>query len=186
MSHTTDMVGPVSMGRASTGLGTESLTTSTSTELWPEPLDTPGIVPRHLKRSATTSFPILEVLQRILSRLRPQGTTTDVERVLAIIGLYQAVRPVYEHIRDLLFWAFTVEITIAESDPVAKEILAWMGAEVIRTTHTRSAMLVTGGLEVSSTNGFPHPMRFSPPPIGGDRVDEEVACLPPIGTRIFW
>jgi chaperone BCS1 len=140
----------------------ESSTITTSTELWLEPLDTPGIVPRHLKRSATASFPILEVLQRILSRLRPQGTTSDIEKVLALIGLYQAVKP------------------------VAKEIMAWMGAEVIRTAHNRSAMLVTGGLETVNHHGFSHPMRFSPSPIGGDHIDEEVACLPPIGTRIFW
>jgi chaperone BCS1 len=166
--------------------------TSFPTELWPEPLNTPGIIPRHLKRSATASFPILEVLQRILSRLRPQGTTSDLEKVLALIGLYQAARPVYGYLRDLFFWVFTVEITVAESDPIAREVLAWMGENVLRGAHTRSAMLVTGGLDTVNLNaytGHAQSMRFSPPPPPGsrqDRVHDEVACLPPIGTRIFW
>lgn len=170
-------------------LGTTSPESSTvviSTGIWSEPLNTPGIVPRHLKRSATTSFPILEVIQRILSRFRPQGTSSDIEKVLALIGLYQAVQPVYGLLRDFFFWAFTVEITVSESDPVAKEIMAWMGAEVIRTAHTRSAMLVTGGLENFNLAPLNHPMRFAHPPMGAEGVDEEVACLPPIGTRIFW
>ncbi|EAT87565.2 hypothetical protein SNOG_05174 [Parastagonospora nodorum SN15] len=183
----TDMIVLPSAGQALPGTTSpESSTIVTSPGIWPEPLDTPGIVPRHLKRSATTSFPILEVIQRILSRLRPQGTSSDIEKVLAVIGLYQAVQPVYGLLRDFFFWAFTVEITVAESDPVAKEIMAWMGAQVIRTTHARSAMLVTGGLENTNLAPFTHPMRFSHPPMGGEGVDAEVACLPSIGTRIFW
>jgi chaperone BCS1 len=160
--------------------------TATSIELWPEPLDTPGLIPHHLKRSATASFPILEVLQRLLQRLRPQGQTGDFEKVLAIIGLYQAVRPVYNYLKDFFFWACTVQVTVPENDPVAREILAWMGAEVIRNSHTRSAMLVTGGPE-NMSHGFPHGMRFPPVPgHGNDRVEEEVSCLPPLGTRLFW
>jgi chaperone BCS1 len=161
-------------------------TTPTSQELWHEPLDTPGLIPHHLKRSATASFPILEILQRLLRRLGPQGSTGELEKVLAIIGLYQTVRPVYNCVKDFFFWACTVEITVAETDPVAREILAWMGAEVIRNSHTRSAMLVTGAIE-NMNNGFPHPIRFSPGAGHGDnRVDEEVSCLPPLGTRLFW
>jgi chaperone BCS1 len=195
MSYPNDAAVLEPTGRVPTGvISTQAYppATSTTTELWPEPLDSPGIIPRHLKRSATASFPILEVLQRIISRLRPRGTTSDLEKVLALIGLYQAARPVYGHLKDLFFWAFTVEITVAESDPIAKEVLAWMGAEVIRSAHTRSAMLVTGGLDTSNHNaytGFAQSMRFSPPPPPGsrqDRVHDEVACLPPIGTRIFW
>lgn len=189
MSGSSDAAVPAPTGHVATDLVPTTLDSSalsTTTELWPEPLNTPGIIPRHLKRSATASFPILEVLQRIISRLRPQGTTNDIEKVLALIGLYQAVRPVYGHLKDFFFWAFTVEITVAESDPIAKEVLAWMGSEVIRNAHTRSAMLVTGGMENVSNNGFPHPMRFPPPPLSGHRVDDEVTCLPPIGTRIFW
>jgi chaperone BCS1 len=116
-----------------------------ATQLWPEPLDTPGYIPRHLKRAATAQYPLLEVLQRLLYRLKPSGG--DLEKVLALIGLYQAIRPVYQHLRDFCIWAFTVQVTIPEHDPVAKEVLAWMGTNVIRDSHTRSAMLVTGGLQ---------------------------------------
>jgi len=179
----TDMTVPALTGETAMEL---SSTMATSTEIWLEPLDTPGIVPRHLKRSATSSFPILEVIQRILSRLRPQGTSSDIEKVLALIGLYQAAKPVYGLLRDFFFWVFTVEITVAESDPVAKEIMAWMGSEVIRTARARSAMLVTAGLENFTLAPLNHPMRFAHPPRGAEGVDEEVACLPPIGTRIFW
>jgi chaperone BCS1 len=114
-------------------------------QLWPEPLDTPGYIPRHLKRTATTQFPILEVIQRILYRLKPYGG--DLEKLLALIGLYQALRPAYRHLRDFFLWAFTVQVTIPENDPVAKEVLAWMGSEVLSKSYTRSAMLVTGGLQ---------------------------------------
>lgn len=158
-----------------------------TTELWPEPLDTPGWIPRHLKRSASASYPILEVLQRILYQLRPTGTSTtaDLEKVLAIIGLYQAVRPVCKQIVNLFLWACTVQISVPESDPVAKEILAWMAAEVIRNSRTTSAMLVTGGTENLNSN-YHNQIRFPGPVSSGDRVDEEVLCLPPLGTRIFW
>jgi chaperone BCS1 len=154
-------------------------------QLWPESLDTPGVIPRHLKRTATTSFPILEVLQRILHRLRPRGTADDLEKVLALIGLYQAVRPVYNHLKDFLLWACTAQVTIPESDPVARNVLAWMGAEVILNSRTRSAMLVSGGLE-NINNNMHHHMRFPGPGAGADHTDDEVVCLPPLGTRIFW
>jgi chaperone BCS1 len=160
-----------------------------STELWPEPLDSPGIVPRHLKRAATASFPVLEVLQRILYRLRPTGTSTtgDLERVLAVIGLYQAVRPVYNHLKEFFLWACTVQITVPESDPVAKDIMAWMGAEVIPSSRTRSAIMVTGGTENNNPIKFHPTMRFpGSNPDMRDPADDVVVCLPPMGTRIFW
>jgi chaperone BCS1 len=111
-----------------------------ASQLWPEPLDTPGLIPRHLKRSATGQFPILEVIQRLLYRLKPSGVG-DLEKILALVGLYQAAQPVYKHLKGLFIWAFTVQVTIPETDPVAREVLAWMGAEVILNSHTRSAML---------------------------------------------
>jgi hypothetical protein len=161
---------------------------ATSTELWPEPLDTPGIIPRHLKRAATASFPVLEVLQRILYRFRPPGTSGvgDLEKILAVIGLYQAARPVYNHLKDFFLWACTVQITVPEMDPVATEILAWIGAEIILKDRTRSAMMVTSGTEHLNSS-FHHPIRFpGPGGGGGDPADETVVCLPPLGTRIFW
>lgn len=156
------------------------------TLLWPESLATPGIIPRHLKRSATAAFPVLEVLQRLLYRLRPHGTSGgDLEKALALIGLYQAVRPVYTHFKELFLWAFTVQITIPESDPVSKEILGWMGSEIVSKSRTRSAMLLTGSID--NMNGpFPHQLRFPGTGPGNGPADDEVLCLPPLGTRIFW
>jgi chaperone BCS1 len=159
--------------------------TSSSTQLWPEALDTPGLIPRHMKRSGAALFPILEVLQRLLYRLRPAGTG-DLEKALALIGLYQAIRPMGTHLQNLCLWAFTVEITISESDAMSRDILTWMGAEVIsKGGRARSAMLVTGGAE-NMSNQFGHPMRFPVPGMPAQGADEEVLCQPPIGTRLFW
>ncbi|KAH7389427.1 P-loop containing nucleoside triphosphate hydrolase protein [Phaeosphaeria sp. MPI-PUGE-AT-0046c] len=159
--------------------------TPVTTEIWPEPLNTPGVIPRHLMRAATINFPLIEVLQRLLRRLRPEDTTDGLEKVLAILGLYQATRPAMRYLKKFFIWAFTVQITIPEGDPVAKEVLAWMGARVMRDGHTRNAMLVTGGTE-NHVNGMPLPGRFSMHHPTNDRIDDKVACLPPIGTRVFW
>ncbi|KAI5377691.1 hypothetical protein J4E82_003433 [Alternaria postmessia] len=156
-----------------------------ASQLWPEPLDTPGLIPRHLKRSATGQFPILEVIQRLLYRLKPSGVG-DLEKILALVGLYQAAQPVYKHLKGLLIWAFTVQVTIPETDLVAREVLAWMGAEVILNSHTRSAMLVTGGLQDPNDDFHRRMMVARNPGAAADKADEEVLCLPPIGTRLFW
>lgn len=130
-------------------------------------------------------MPLLEVFQRILYRLRPGGSASDLELALAALGLWQAFRPAYKHLKDFFFWAATVQIMIPESDAVSREILTWMGSEVIAKRRARSAMLVTGGME-NLNNNFPHQMRL--PGQGGaqNRVGDEVLCLPPLGTRLFW
>ena len=47
-------------------------------------------------------------------------------------------------------------------------------------------MLVTGGAQ-DMNDGFPPRMMVPRPPImGHERIEQEVACLPPIGTRLFW
>lgn len=154
-------------------------------QLWPEPLDTPGYIPRHMKRSATASFPVLEIVQRLLYRLRSSASGGDLEKVLALIGLYQAVRPAYNHLKELCIWAFTVQVTIPENDPVSREVLAWMGSEVILKRRTRSAMLVTGGLQ-DPNDDFHRRMMLARGPLTNDRANDEVLCLPPIGTQLFW
>lgn len=134
-----------------------------SIQLWSEPLDTPGYIPRHLKRAATSQYPILEVLQRLLYRVQPSSSSSssgDLEKLLALIGLYQAVRPVYHQLKHLCIWALTVQVTIPETDPVAKEVLAWMGSEVILTSRTRSAMLVTGGMQDANDDFHRRMVRF--------------------------
>ncbi|KAJ4323929.1 hypothetical protein N0V94_001573 [Neodidymelliopsis sp. IMI 364377] len=91
--------------------------TQNKLEVWPESLNTPGVLPRHLKREASSQYPLLEILQRLLYRLRPD-THNDLDKVLAAIALYSAVVPVYKHLKDLALWALTVEITIPEHDSV--------------------------------------------------------------------
>jgi len=156
-----------------------------SDNLWPEPIDTPGYIPHHLKRSATSQFPVLEIIQRLLYRLKPGGG--DLEKLLALIGLYQAVRPLYTHLKGFILWAFTVQITVPENDPVAKEILAWVGANVILHSRSRNAMLVTGGTQ-DQNDDFHRRMIMNRgmPTYGTQKEDREVLSLPPIGTQLFW
>lgn len=154
-----------------------------SVELWPEPLNTPGVIPHHLTRATAVSSPLLEVIQRTLYRLRPTGTG-DLEKVLALLALYQAIRPVYNTLKDFFLWACTVQVTIPENDPVAKEILAWVGEEIVQKSHTRSAILITGGWE-ASVEDFRHALR-NPGAAPKRDDDQEVVYLPPLGTRLFW
>ncbi|KAF2846286.1 P-loop containing nucleoside triphosphate hydrolase protein [Plenodomus tracheiphilus IPT5] len=158
------------------------------THLWSEPLDTAGLIPQNLKRAATAQYPILEILQRLLFRIKSSGG--DLEKVLALIGLFQAVRPVYGYIKDVLAWALTVQVTIPDTDPVAKDVLAWMGSEVLMNNRTRNAMLVTGGSQdpnddyhrrmLAQLMARPKSVRIP------EKAVDEVLCLPPIGTRLFW
>ncbi|XPT00897.1 hypothetical protein M3J09_010045 [Ascochyta lentis] len=162
---------------------------SNNLQTWPEPVDTPGILPRHLIRDASSRVPLLEILHRLLYRLRP-NTHSDLDKVLAVIALYSAAVPVYRYLKDFAIWAFTVQITISEQDPAAKDVLAWMSSEVIQNRRSRSAMIVTEGSQQDEIN---HGRRLMIGPSGrvGSRnmqgvVDNEVSCLPPIGSRIFW
>lgn len=149
-------------------------------------MDTPGIIPRHITRAAAASSLLLEILQRLLYRFRPPGTG-DLEQALALLGLFRAIRPIYNILRDAMFWAFTVEITIPEADPVAKEVLAWMGAEVVQKRHTHSAMLVTNGASDLKTNSIQNMRRYAQgQPQLDDQGQQDVAFVPPIGTRLFW
>ncbi|KAF2127372.1 P-loop containing nucleoside triphosphate hydrolase protein [Dothidotthia symphoricarpi CBS 119687] len=156
---------------------------STELKVWPEPLDTPGYIPHHLKRAATSQFPIIEVLQRILYRLQP---STDLEKVLALVAIYNATQPLFRHIKDLFIWSFTVQLTIPEVDPVAKEVMGWMSSEVLAKHYTRSAMITSGALYDSNEGHQNHP--FGPRHHQNSKArEDEVQCLrPPIGKRIFW
>lgn len=85
-------------------------------QAWPEPVDTPGILPHHLLRRVSSQVPLLEILHRWLYRIRPD-THSDLDKVLAAIALYSAAVPVLRALKGLALWAFTVEVTIPESDP---------------------------------------------------------------------
>ena len=155
-----------------------------SNNLWPEPIDTPGYIPHHLKQSATSQFPVLELIQRLLYRLKPGGG--DLEKVLALVGLYQALRPLYKHLKVVFVWAFTTKVTIPENDPVAKDILAWVGSNVILNSHSRSAMLVTGGMQGQDDDIYYHMARNRGLKLPVEKNNREVLSLPPIGTQLFW
>ncbi|KAF2998193.1 hypothetical protein E8E13_004337 [Curvularia kusanoi] len=158
-------------------------------ETWPEPVDTPGILPRHLIRQASTRLPLLEILHRLLYRIRPDNHG-DLDRILAAIALYSAVVPVYNFLKDFAFWAFTVQVTIPEHDPAAKDVLAWMSTEVVQNRRSRSAMIVTEGAQQDDMM-YARRLMIGPSSRGGHHnvqtsVDNEVSCFPPLGSRIFW
>jgi chaperone BCS1 len=85
-------------------------------QMWPEPVDTPGILPRHLIRQAASRIPLLEIIHRLLYRIRPD-THSDLDKVLVGIALYSAAVPVYRYLKDFAVWACTVQVTIPEHDP---------------------------------------------------------------------
>lgn len=178
-AYLTDMSSP----NATAQVPVVSRPTSNETRVWSEPLSTPGYIPQHLKRVATSQYPIVEILQRLLYRLQPNS---DLEKVLALVALYNAVQPVYRHIKDFFFWAFTVDLAIPERDPVAKEVMGWISSEILTKHHTRTAMLTTGALydPIEDTQSRIYgPLNFS----NAITLEDEVQNLrPPIGKRIFW
>lgn len=165
-------------------------------QTWPEPVDTPGILPRHLIRSASSHLPFLEIIHRLLYRIRPDSHS-DLDKVLAAIALYSAAVPAYRYLKDFVKWAFTVQVTIPDNDPAAKDILAWMSVEVMQNRHSRSAMIVTdNGAQQDTMTRYGHHVNMMMLQ-GGRRYkkprrrasidnEDEVSCSPPIGSRIFW
>ncbi|KAF2872718.1 hypothetical protein BDV95DRAFT_570467 [Massariosphaeria phaeospora] len=148
-----------------------------SLAMYREPLDSPGIIPIHQKNSVIHQFPLLEIIQRLLSRFQPNS---DLDKALAIIALYKAAKPVYMYLKQFLAYALTSQITVPESDPVGREILAWMSDRVISKGMTRNAMVITGGLQDPARHINMHRQGQVTHP------SEEVQCLPPIGTKLFW
>lgn len=65
-----------------------------------------------------------------------------------------------------------------------------MSAEVIQNRRSRSAMIVTDGSQQDELNQGRRIMIGPSGRIGSRNmqgtVDNEVSCLPPIGSRIFW
>lgn len=87
-----------------------------------EPLGSPGLIPNYLKRAATIDYPLIEIFQRVLFRLQPGGGAT-IENVLALVALLKVSRPVYRHLKDFFFWAFTSQVVISENDTGAWNLL---------------------------------------------------------------
>lgn len=148
-----------------------------------EPLDTPGIIPVHLKRAVTASYPLIEILQRIVYRLQP-GTTMN--SVLALIALYKAGQPVYDYVKNLLARLFTSQVTVSEYDPAAREILAYIAANVMPNSNWNTkAMLASGSGVQDAQDGFMRELMLQR--YGRVlRESDEVQCMPPIGKKLFW
>jgi chaperone BCS1 len=89
---------------------------NSSSGIYDEPLDTPGVIPQHLKRKATFEYPLIEIAQRLFMRMKPEGTmfVSNLEAILAIIALYKAAAPVYEHLKKFVLWGFTSHVTVAD------------------------------------------------------------------------
>ncbi|KAF2704880.1 P-loop containing nucleoside triphosphate hydrolase protein [Pleomassaria siparia CBS 279.74] len=153
--------------------------------VYKEPLDSPGLVPAHFKRTLLSSLPFLEILQRLAYRLQP-GYNLD--KVLALIALYKAGTPVYEYLRDAFLDFCTSCITIPEHDPVFKEILAWMSSEVMSKTSTTKALIMTGGISGNASDHDNYYLGKMAQQRGQvvHTTSDEVQCMPPIGRRIFW
>jgi len=151
--------------------------------LYKEPLDTPGLVPQHLKRATLIGLPLLEILQRLVYRLQPGH---NIEKLLALIALYRASVPVYKYLKHAFIYLCTSQITVPEYDPVAKEILNWMASEVMSKSHTTEALMLTSG-----SNGGPYDAENYYRTMMLQRgqavqVSDEVQMLPPIGRKFFW
>ncbi|KAF2690694.1 P-loop containing nucleoside triphosphate hydrolase protein [Lentithecium fluviatile CBS 122367] len=162
-------------------------TPSTELALYNEPLDTPGVIPKHLKRAATAEYPLFEILQRFLLRLQPGNAGGELEKFLAVLALYKAVAPAYRHFKIFITWALTSQVTIPEHDPVAREVSTWMASHVIgKSMMTRGAMIVsTNSMDHGGSLNMFQQMITQDNGAGGSD-SSETQCLPPIGKRVFW
>ncbi|KAJ4294243.1 hypothetical protein N0V90_007933 [Kalmusia sp. IMI 367209] len=151
--------------------------------LYREPLDTPGLVPSHLKRATTDANPIIEILQRFLSHLTP-GSGATIEKFVALIALYKALSPVWGLAKDFVLRSLTSHVSISEFDPVAQDIFLWVSSQVINKGFTTSAAIITGenGAPGDMAGYLPGNIRGQP----GARQSEEARFLPPVGKRFFW
>ncbi|KAF2636013.1 P-loop containing nucleoside triphosphate hydrolase protein [Massarina eburnea CBS 473.64] len=152
--------------------------------LYEEPLNTPGVVPLHLKRDVNTDYPIVEIAQRLLLRLKPETFLCgNLEAILAAIALYKAAAPVYSHLEHFLLWAFTSQITISEFDPIAKDVFTWMSSNVIIKNNSTCAIMSTG--ESFDTTGYRRIIRMD---MVSNRSSstEESHTVPALGQRLFW
>ncbi|KAF2117921.1 P-loop containing nucleoside triphosphate hydrolase protein [Lophiotrema nucula] len=155
-----------------------------------EPLDTPGIVPQHLKRRVVQGIPLVEIFQRLLYRVRPglPGHLDDI--ILGGIALLIAGAPIYQFIkRQLLQWV-TSEITIPENEPIAREVLQWMSANVVAKVISNSgatqAMVVSSN-DLNAMDPYMSAMygRRGMGAMAHEKTDE-LQALPPVGSKVFW
>ncbi|PSN64096.1 P-loop containing nucleoside triphosphate hydrolase protein [Corynespora cassiicola Philippines] len=136
--------------------------------LYSEPLDSDGIVPVRFQKALVISFPILEIIQRCLYRLPING---NLDTVISLITLYRIAQPTWDMARSFFIRFATSSVSIAEHDPVAKEVMAWMSANVISKSHTTRAFI---DYEMKDRNAMTQ------------QNPDEVSCLPSFGSRLFW
>ncbi|KAF2662184.1 P-loop containing nucleoside triphosphate hydrolase protein [Lophiostoma macrostomum CBS 122681] len=149
-----------------------------------EPIDSPGIIPKHQKQSVTAKLPLLEIIQRAVFRIQPG---TKLETVVALIALYYACEGAWEWSKPKLKRLFSSQVTISELDPIALEVLAYMSANVMSKADTTNAVLVSRSSALAGGDSYMRDMMFLARHRGHAKKEtDEIQCLPPIGTKVFW
>ena len=149
-----------------------------------EPLDSGGLVPKHQKQSVTAKLPLLEIVQRLVYHLRP-GTT--LETIITLVAVYYASEPAAQWSYRQFKRLFTSQITISEFDPVAREILSYMSANIMNKGNITNAVLVSSSSSAEGNEGYMRDMLMLHRHRGHARKNtDEVQLLPPIGKKIFW
>jgi chaperone BCS1 len=149
-----------------------------------EPLDSPGIIPKHQKRAVTAKLPLLEIIQRLVFRIQPG---TKLETAVALIALYYACEGAWEWSKPKLKHMFTSEVSVSELDPIAQEILSYMSANEMSKSDTTNAVLVSRNSALEGHDSYMRDMMYISRHRGHAKKEaDEIQCLPPIGTKIFW
>lgn len=99
-----------------------------------------GIVPYHQKLAVVSRIPFLEIIQRLLSHLKPG---TSLERLLALMALVHAGVPVFYYLKETFVYWLSSQITVAENEEIAKDLIAYLSAEVITAGNTTDAILMS-------------------------------------------
>ncbi|KAH7125644.1 hypothetical protein B0J11DRAFT_311348 [Dendryphion nanum] len=95
-----------------------------------DPLDIcGGLVPIYPKRSIVASYPMLEVLQRLLVRLHTQYR---LDNIVTPVALFRIIKPVYTCAKETFVQLFSSQIVISEHDPVAREAIFWIAETVMK------------------------------------------------------
>ncbi|KAF2732416.1 P-loop containing nucleoside triphosphate hydrolase protein [Polyplosphaeria fusca] len=145
-----------------------------------EPLGVGGVIPLHLKEAVVHGHPLLEIVQRLAYRLHGW----DLDKILVLIALYNAGAPVYRFLKQQLVRLTTAEIIIPEYDPLAREVLQWMSANIM-AKRTTQALVSSGSEAQTSMDNYPIPYGRRGAPTNNLDTDD-FQCMPPIGKKIFW
>lgn len=171
-----------------------------------EPTGSSDLIPLHLKRNAAAENPIVEIAYRFASHFQ-LNNAVSFERLVALIALVKVISPLWHRLKQFLLESLASHISIAESDPIAQEIMQWIYAEVISNslstsaTVTSSAAINYAGIKSQTyTRGYSklkiHSGRVSYEPANNNEIvvgarpeaynEAKIQCLPPVGKKIFW